>query len=450
MKLHEVFRLSEPCRVAVVGAGGKTSTIWRLAESLTGKVVVTTTTHLGVDQVARADKCIYISSDGELLEIDWGNLPRATSITGRVVDGQRLAGLTPAQIQKLLARAAELDISVLVEADGARGLPLKAPAAHEPVIPAGMDAVIVAAGLSGLGQPLDETNVFRAERFGELSGIPRGEIVTPEAAAGVLIHAEGGLKGIPDGTRRVLFLNQLDMLADRSQAMRIANLCKKTYDTVIIGSAGYQNSEPHAAARVEKVACIILAAGGSSRFHGKPKARLVFDGQPLVVRAIQTGRAADMDEIVVVSGHGAEELAQVLKGDSQVRLAHNPDWQQGQATSIKAGLRELAANPAGRSNAVIFMLVDQPFVTPDLLRKLIETHQTGLAPIAAPIVGDARANPVLFDRVTFAELMGLQGDTGGRAIMGHFPHTWLPWLDDRILLDIDTPEDLERCQRELR
>ncbi len=61
------------------------------------------------------------------------------------------------------------------------------------------------------------------------------------------------------------------------------------------------------------------------------------------------------------------------------------------------------------------------------------------------MVNDQRSNPVLFDRMTFDELSLMEGDTGGRTIMGHFEHTWLPWLDTRLLMDIDTPEDLERC-----
>ena len=91
------------------------------------------------------------------------------------------------------------------------------------------------------------------------------------------------------------------------------------------------------------------------------------------------------------------------------------------------------------------MLVDQPFVSTELLEKLKDQHLTNMVPIIAPMVDDQRSNPVLFDRMTFDELLLLEGDTGGRAIMGHFEHTWLPWLDSRILMDIDTPEDLERC-----
>ncbi len=64
----------------------------------------------------------------------------------------------------------------------------------------------------------------------------------------------------------------------------------------------------------------------------------------------------------------------------------------------------------------------------------------------APRVGDRRANPVLFDRVTFPDLMQLQGDVGGRAVIASGRHRveWLDWLDAWLLEDIDTPEDYAR------
>ncbi len=99
MKLHDVMRLHEPCRVAVVGAGGKTSTIWRLAESFKKNVVITTTTHLGLDQIEKAEQQFFVSSITELERISWGNLPRIVSITGPVIDGHRLDGLSPENIK---------------------------------------------------------------------------------------------------------------------------------------------------------------------------------------------------------------------------------------------------------------------------------------------------------------------------------------------------------------
>ena len=180
MKLHEVMRLDEPCRVAVVGAGGKTSTLWRLADGLSGKVVITTTTHLGLDQINKADQQIFIEPEDDLTNVDWMHSSRIVSITGPAVDGHRLSGLTPEQIDRLFQISKDHNFSILIEADGARMLPLKAPGEHEPVIPGWVDAVIVLAGMSALGKPLDDKSVFRVKEFSTLSGIPEGEPITAE------------------------------------------------------------------------------------------------------------------------------------------------------------------------------------------------------------------------------------------------------------------------------
>ena len=442
MKFHDVMRLHEPCRVAVVGAGGKTSTIWRLAESLKENVVVTTTTHLGLDQIEKAEQKYFVTSIADLEQIDWGNLPQLVSITGPAIDGHRLDGLSPKNIQFLYERSIEHHFSILIEADGSRMLPLKAPGEVEPVIPEWVDAVIVLAGLSALGKPLSSDTVFRPEVFCILGKLKEGEIITVEGLERVLCHPNGGLKGIPEKAKRILVLNQAEDVRMVSEIMRIANHCKDKYDQVLITAVGYQYLEPIVFARVEHVAAIILAAGGSSRMEGKPKPLVEFQGETLIERAIKTAIKAGLNPVIVVSGYRSDLVSSKLAG-MEIEVVENSEWESGQSSSIRAGLRKLS----GRRGAAIFMLVDQPFVSIELLDKLKNQHMTSLVPIIAPMVDDERSNPVLFDRITFDKLLLLEGDTGGRAIMGHFEHAWLPWLDKRILMDIDTPEDLEKCSR---
>jgi molybdenum cofactor cytidylyltransferase len=74
----------------------------------------------------------------------------------------------------------------------------------------------------------------------------------------------------------------------------------------------------------------------------------------------------------------------------------------------------------------------------------VEKHAEGLYPIIAPMVIDRRANPVMFDRDTFPDLMSIEGDTGGRAIFHKHRIEYLPWHDDRLLLDVDTPEQYQK------
>ncbi len=94
--------------------------------------------------------------------------------------------------------------------------------------------------------------------------------------------------------------------------------------------------------------------------------------------------------------------------------------------------------------AAVFLLADQPQVPATVLRALVEHHATSLSPVVAPQVAGQRANPVLFDRLTFPALASLSGDVGGRAVFSKFPPTYLPWNDESLLVDVDTPDDLKR------
>ena len=85
-----------------------------------------------------------------------------------------------------------------------------------------------------------------------------------------------------------------------------------------------------------------------------------------------------------------------------------------------------------------------PALDASILRALLEKHAEELYPIVAPMVMDRRANPVLFDRVTFPDLLALEGDVGGRAIFHKHRVEYLPWHDERLLLDVDTPEMYQR------
>jgi molybdenum cofactor cytidylyltransferase len=98
------------------------------------------------------------------------------------------------------------------------------------------------------------------------------------------------------------------------------------------------------------------------------------------------------------------------------------------------------------AGGAIFLLTDQPQITPAILHALVEEHAATLAPVIAPMVLDQRANPVLFDRVTFPDLMKLEGDVGGRGIFSKHKVSYLIWHDDAMLLDVDTPEHYQRLK----
>ena len=468
-------------RLALVGAGGKTTALFHLAREFvetprrgvssgrgvsTGSgistipaVLVTTTTHLGLDQADFADRHIIVYSPEQIDAVMDGSIEGVYLFTGAPDSQERLTGLSPELLERLRQLADERQLPLLIEADGARMLPLKAPGPHEPPIPDFVDVVVVVAGLSGLGKPLSDEWVHRPQAFASLSGLPLGQPVTAQGLVRELLHPQGGLKNIPAGARRIALLNQAGTPELQSLAGSLVENLLSSYHTVIIAhlaplspslpaslapspliSNSYPLSPPpspiHSAH--ERIAAIILAAGESQRF-GSPKPLLEWRGEPFVRHCIRAAQSAGLSPLLVVGGAHTRELRQACAG-FEVGLLHNSDWRAGQSTSLQVGLRQLPAETGG----AVFLLADQPQVPPGLLRLLVETHAAGLPPIIAPMVDNRRANPVLFDRVTFPDLMALQGDVGGRAVFSKYALTWVPWHDRSILLDVDTPEDYQR------
>jgi molybdenum cofactor cytidylyltransferase len=427
--------------VAFVGAGGKTTALFQLARELPPPVIVTATTHLHVDQIKLTDSH-WIGENPADLAILEENLRGVMLVTGPI-EGNRTTGLNKNSNEWLRAVCDRHALPLLIEADGSRQRPLKAPAMHEPVIPEFVETVVVVAGLSGLGKPLTEEFVLRPEIFSRLSDLAIEETITPEALVRVLTHSEGGLKNIPAQARRVALLNQADSPELQSIGGKMARELLATFDAVLVGTLEYSNIQIF-----ERTAGIILAAGGSKRF-GKPKQLLDWRGRPFVRQVAETALAAGLSPVMVVTGANAQAV-EVAVNDLPVKIVRNAEWQKGQSSSIQTGLKDLTPSPLPMGEgcrgegAAIFLLADQPQVTPTVLQALVEQHSEELAPIVAPLIADQRANPVLFDRITFPDLMALTGDVGGRALFSKYPPTYLPWHDESLLVDVDTPDDLKR------
>ncbi len=163
---------------------------------------------------------------------------------------------------------------------------------------------------------------------------------------------------------------------------------------------------------------------------------------PFVRAVARTALEAELAPVIVVTGASAEQVEFAVK-DLNVTVIKNEEWKSGQGSSIRAGVTTLHGSHS-KIGGAIFLLTDQPQVTTSILRALVEKHAEGLYPVVAPMVIDQRANPVLFDRNTFSDLMTLEGDVGGRAIFHKHRVEYLPWHDDRLLLDVDTPEMYQR------
>jgi molybdenum cofactor cytidylyltransferase len=304
-----------------------------------------------------------------------------------------------------------------------------------------VDQVMVVAGLGALGAPLDEENVHRLERFAALSGLALGQKITVEALVRVLGSMNGGLKNIPERAKRALFLNQADTPLLQSQAGRIASALENVYPQVMIGSMQHPGQDGPGYSVRSQVAGIVLAAGGSQRL-GRPKQLLDWQGQPFIAKVVQNALAAGLAPLIVVTGADSDQVCAALAG-LPVQIVPNPDWQEGQSTSLRAGVAALPEDCQG----VMLLVSDLPQVSPILIRSVMETFFTQKLPIAAPRITGRRANPVIFGRETFEALDAVRGDQGGRAIFNQFPAAWVDWVDERSRLDVDDEDSYALLNR---
>ena len=450
MELRRALRIQPKEVVAFVGGGGKTTAMFRLADELVAqgwRVVTTTTTRIFAAQIALAPHHLTHPQGrpaDQLLSAlahDLSSYPH-TLVTGPTDhEVGKAFGVEP-NVVRAMTTLSEVD-AILDEADGSRMRPFKAPADHEPVVPSCTTLLVPVVGIDVLGRPLTDKYVHRAARVADLAGVEAGVVVTPDVVAAVLTHPQGGLKGLPAGARVLPLVNKVEGAEPLKSARHLADrlLAHQQIEAVVIGAVQRPNPVTEVRGRV---AAVVLAAGASERF-GQPKQLLPWAEGTLLSHVVDRALASQANPVVVVLGHQAGACRAAL-GDRPVTVVVNPDWAQGQSTSVRVGL---AALPPGVS-AVLFLLADQPGVTPSVINALIERHRVTLAPVIWPEHKGRRGNPVLFDRATFRQLAQVTGDTGGRPVLqAHADRAErVPVSDPGILFDIDAPEDYDRLKPE--
>jgi len=228
--------------ISLVGAGGKTTLMFRLARELllNGKKVVTTTTTKILEPASVESPFLFVDPDEEELKqfvgrhLDqYGHLTVARE---RIGSG-KLKGISSNLVDDLW-RSYRMDY-MIVEADGAGGLPVKAPREGEPVIPFSTTLVVAILGVDGVGAELNDKNVFQAERVSKMTGIEMGTKMTDEAMVVLMTHPEGLFKGAPSSSRVVAFLNKVDvpngMMKARGVAEKILEKKHPQIERVVLG-----------------------------------------------------------------------------------------------------------------------------------------------------------------------------------------------------------------------
>lgn len=413
--------------IAAVGGGGKTSLLHFLAEKFSkeGKrVVLSTTTHMGYDperpfaewgdwQKLQKNIELYGYTVTGILP-EYGNDLKEGLLSAKS-DGRGPVKFTSPPDACWKDIMAMCDV-LLLEADGAKRLPIKVPADHEPVIPDEADLVIAVAGLDCLGKRMQDI-CHRPHLASALLGKSENDILTEEDVAVICTSDKGLRKGVGDRAYLVL-LNKADTVHLRNQAMRIEHMMGGV-QTVITSL------------QRKKISIILLAAGDSRRFGTENKLLHKIEGKPMFQHCLDKMSVLGCRDITVITQF--DEIADIARS-AGAKVLYNPHPQEGISSSVKIGLK---ANL--NSEAWMFAVCDQPWLTLETLEGLINCYFLSGKGIAAVSSGGKIGNPCIFSSKYKDELLQLVRDVGGKhVIVNHRDDTAVYQLEDeKELEDID-------------
>ncbi|MDD1621262.1 MAG: nucleotidyltransferase family protein [Methylococcaceae bacterium] len=190
-------------------------------------------------------------------------------------------------------------------------------------------------------------------------------------------------------------------------------------------------------ASLDNVYAVILAAGASTRM-GSPKQLLVWENRTLLEHAVLNARSLLQERCVVVLGAHAEAIQASINLNGASVIV-NPHWQEGIASSIRAGIRALPAS----ANSAVILLCDQPLIGAEQIRTLLNGWQNEPSRIVASYYRDGAGVPAVFPTEFFGELLNLEGDRGAKKLLMKFDESLLKIALPEAALDIDSAGDLE-------
>jgi len=192
----------------------------------------------------------------------------------------------------------------------------------------------------------------------------------------------------------------------------------------------------------DKTTAIILAAGRSQRFGAENKMLHPIAGEPMIRHTVKQVLGAGLGDVVVVTGHDADDVERALQGLA-IRCARNATPWAGMGTSLATGANAVKPD----ADAMFVVLGDMPKLKPEtMLTMLGSLDPEGGRDIVVPVYDGKRGHPVLFAARYFSRLCALSGDHGAREILNAHPERVcaVPVDDPGTLIDVDTPEGLQK------
>ncbi|MDQ7780249.1 MAG: selenium cofactor biosynthesis protein YqeC, partial [Planctomycetota bacterium] len=424
--------------VSFVGAGGKTSLMKAFARDLSAvfSVAVTTTTKMrDLDEDAFAS-VFAAEPPAETTIRDLrasGRIP--AFFAGKSEDGKCLAP-DPAAIRWL---AGYFDI-LLIEADGARGMSLKFPRSHEPVVPEFSKKVVWVVGLDALGKRMHEAPVFDIDGF-VAAGIDREEVINVRTLRRMLYSAGGYLDKLA-GKQVSLCLNKCDLFNGTEDDLR--GLFENRLSLILTSGALPSAFEVRPVDNRDVPICaVVLCAGRAERFGGN-KLTADYAGRPLALHALEAALGSAAERVYTIVNGDSGELRRTIQTQfgSRIAVIENARPQEGLSSSVKLAARKAAAD-CGTEPALMFFLGDMPLVTAQLAGEVVERFKRSCALVCSPCVGDRPGHPVLVHPRLFPDIMRLDGDVGCREIIRtHSDSVVRIEADAHSQTDVDFRDDL--------
>ena len=191
---------------------------------------------------------------------------------------------------------------------------------------------------------------------------------------------------------------------------------------------------------VDSFGIVILAAGQSKRL-GRPKQLLTYEGKNLLQKVVDLSSNLQLKRKVLVLGAFEEQITKAIH-THDVELIVNKNWLEGMSSSIQVGVQELTKDDAIEN--ILFLLSDQPFLTDEILEKLISMHIISQSPITACQYKDQVGVPVIFSKPFFSELMTLSGEQGAKKIVKRHLDQVQVVDFEKGYFDIDTEENYKK------
>jgi molybdenum cofactor cytidylyltransferase len=195
---------------------------------------------------------------------------------------------------------------------------------------------------------------------------------------------------------------------------------------------------------IDMLSLIVLAAGKSSRMRGRNKLLSKVDGKPIVRRVVEAALNSKVDEVLVVVGWQSQRVRQAI-ADLPCRIVLNKEFEKGQSNSVKAGLREVGPT----TQAILILPGDIVNIDPRSINKVLDEYASARAPLIVASHKGRSGHPILLDKGLFEEILEIDEQTFGLKSVVKKHATQVKNVEtgsDKVIWDVDTPEDLNRVR----